>query len=137
MGIDVAADVVEDARARLGARAAVEVGDVREWLAAHDERFDVATLLNNVYYFPRGERVALYRQLRAALTDRGELLVVTMVTPGSPASAHLHLMLVSQAGHASLPREGEVERNLREAGFTSVDATRIVPGEPFVAIRAR
>ena len=60
-------------------------------------------MINNVYYFPRDERVALYRQVRGSLTDGGELVVVTMVTPGSPASAHLHLMLVSQAGHASLP----------------------------------
>jgi hypothetical protein len=62
---------------------------------------------------------------------------VTMVTPGSPASAHLNFMLISQAGDASLPADGEVERDLRRAGFTSVETTRLVPTEPFVGIRAR
>ena len=61
---------------------------------------------------------------------------MTMATPGSPASAHLHLMLVSQAGHASLPREGEVEHDLRAAGFATVAPTRLVPTEPFIGVRA-
>ena len=140
VGIDLAADVIEDARrriegARLAARATLAVDDVRTY-ASTEDRFDLVTLINNVYYFPRDERVALYRQVRGLLTDGGELVVVTMVTPGSPASAHLHLMLVSQAGHASLPRAGELEDDLRAAGFASVTTTRLVPTEPFVGLRA-
>jgi 4-hydroxy-2,2'-bipyrrole-5-carbaldehyde O-methyltransferase len=142
VGIDLAADVVAEARERLHAsaladRASVHVGEVRIWLDTTADRFELITLVNNVYYFDRAERVDLYRRMRAALTDRGELVLVTMVTPGSPASAHLHLMLVSQAGHASLPLSGEVERDLRLAGFTSVETTTLVPTEPFVGIRAR
>ena len=112
------------------------VGDARAFAASAPNRYELVTLLNNVYYFARDERVDLYRQMRDALTDGGELVVVTMVTPGSPASAHLNLMLVSQAGHASLPAPGEVERDLREAGFTSVETTHLVPTEPFVGVRA-
>ena len=141
VGIDLAPDVVAEARKRLHAsglegRARLHVGDVRVWLATVTDRFELITLLNNVYYFDRAERVDLYRRLRTALTDGGHLLVVTMVTPGSPASAHLHLMLVSQTGHASLPASGEVERDLRLAGFTSIETTALVPTEPFVGIRA-
>jgi cyclopropane fatty-acyl-phospholipid synthase-like methyltransferase len=141
-GIDIAPDVVADARERLAAaglagRATVRAGDARAWAASNPHRYDLATLLNNVYSFPRDERVDLYRQMRAALTDDGELVMVTMVTPGSPASAHLNFMLISQAGDASLPADGEVERDLLRAGFTSVETTRLVPTEPFVGIRAR
>ena len=142
VGIDLAPDVVAKARERLEAsdlagRASVHVGDVRVWLDTTTDRFDLITLLNNVYYFDRADRVDLYRRLRAALTDRGELVAVTMVTPGSPASAHLQLMLVSQAGHASLPAPGEVERDLHLAGFSSIETTRLVPTEPFIGVRAR
>ena len=142
VGIDLAPHVVAEARERLHAsglagRASVHIGDVRAWLDTTTDRFDLITLLNNVYYFDRAERVDLYRRLRAALTDRGELVAVTMVTPGSSASAHLQLMLVSQAGHASLPALGEVERDLRLAGFSSIETTHLVPTEPFIGIRAR
>jgi SAM-dependent methyltransferase len=144
-GIDLAPDVVDAARARLAAaglagRATISTGDVREFAASTAARYDLVTLINDVYYFDRDERVARYRQLREdVVADDGELVVVTMVTrvtPGSPASAHLHLMLVSQAGHASLPRDGEIERDLRAAGFATVETTRLVPTEPFVGVRA-
>jgi hypothetical protein len=46
-------------------------------------------------------------------------------------------MLVSQAGRASLPAAGDVERELHGAGFSTVEVTRLVPGEAFVGIRAR
>lgn len=141
-GIDLAADVIDDARARmdaagLGARARVATGDLRAFTRSIDECYDLVTLINNVYYFATEERLELYRQLRGSLTEDGELVVVTMLTPGSTASAHLHLMLVSQAGNASLPRDGDVERDLSAAGFVAVESTRLVPSEPFVGIRAR
>ncbi len=142
VGIDLAPDVIADARtslqeAGLGARAEFAAGDARDHLATTTDRYDVVTLINNVYYFDREERIALYRRIRSVLTASGELVAVTMVTPGSPASVHLHWMLVTQAGHASLPADGEVERDLRGVGFTTVETTRLVPGEPFVGIRAR
>ncbi len=141
-GIDLAADVVADARARLAAtdvaeRAGVVAGDARDLLADRAGTYDVVTLVNNIYYFDAATRVGLYRQVRETLTSRGELVVVTMVTPGSPASAHLDFMLVVQAGHASLPTAGEIEHDLRTAGFGTVEAVKLVPGEPFVGIRAR
>jgi SAM-dependent methyltransferase len=141
VGIDLAPDVIADARTALaaagfGARATFEAGDVRDHLATTTDRYDVVTLINNLYYFDRDERVDLYGRIRSVLTPSGELVAVTMVTPGSPAAAHLNWMLVTQAGHASLPAAGEVERDLRAAGFTTVETTQLVPGEPFVGVRA-
>ena len=140
-GIDLAADVVADARDRLAAtgvaeRAVVVAGDARDLLTDRAGTYDVVTLVNNIYYFDAATRVDLYRQVRDTLTSRGELVVVTMVTPGSPASAHLDFMLVMQARHASLPAAGEIERDLRAAGCEAGDAVKLVPGEPFVGIRA-
>jgi hypothetical protein len=75
--------------------------------------------------------------VRVVEASAGELVVVTMLSPGSPASAHLQFILVSQAGNASLPEQGELEGELRDAGFTRTETTRLVPGEPFVGLRAR
>ena len=141
-GVDIAADVVEVARARLAARglmarASLTAADLHRWQPPPKTTYGLVTLLNNVYYFPGAERIALYRRLGEFLTPGGELLIATMTTPGSIASTHLHLMLVSQSGVAGLPNPDELAQEVRDAGFTVVATDSLVPTEPFVAIRAR
>jgi 4-hydroxy-2,2'-bipyrrole-5-carbaldehyde O-methyltransferase len=141
-GIDLAADVVELSRTRLEAagtssRATLHVGDARTFDPPEGRRYDLVTLINNIYYFAPDERVALYRRLGTLLAPNGELAIVTMVWPGSIASAHLHFMLIAQAGAAALPARAEMEADLIAAGFTVVEIEGLVPTEPFVALRAR
>jgi 4-hydroxy-2,2'-bipyrrole-5-carbaldehyde O-methyltransferase len=140
-GIDLAESVVDAARAELRAdglddRIRLHTGDIRAWAPQDGVRYDLILLLNNVYYFPPGERVALYRRLGGLLGELGQLVVATQTTPGSIAAAHLNLMLASQAGAAALPREGELQADLPTAGFEITDIQSIVPTEPFVAITA-
>jgi len=141
-GIDLAADVASEAAARMNAaglseRVAVHVGDVRSWEPSSEGTFDLVTLCNNIYYFPRDDRAALYRQLGRLLAPGGMLVITTMTRPGSAASAHLHFMLCCQTGAAGLPRRGEIEVDLRDAGFAVVRARHLVPTEPFVGVTAR
>jgi SAM-dependent methyltransferase len=140
-GIDLAESVVDAARAELRAaglddRIRLHAGDIRRWAPEGGVRYDLILLLNNVYYFPPGERVALYRQLGGLLGELGQLVVATQTTPGSIAAAHLNLMLACQAGAAALPREGELLADLPAAGFEITDIQSIVPTEPFVAVTA-
>ena len=140
-GIDLAEAVVETARAELrtaglSARIRLHVGDVRHWNPGPGIRYDLILLLNNVYYFPPGERVQLYRQLGELLSGRGELVVASQTAPGSIAAAHLHFMLTCQEGAAALPSPVELSADLSSAGFDVADAQLIVPTEPFQAIRA-
>jgi SAM-dependent methyltransferase len=104
---------------------------------ADDRRYDIITLNNNIYYFDPGERVALYERLGRLLADGGELVIVTMLWPGSIASAHLHFMLIAQAGAAALPALSDLRRDLTSAGFATVEVDELVPTEPFVGLRAR
>jgi ubiquinone/menaquinone biosynthesis C-methylase UbiE len=141
-GVDVADGVITTTQRDLieagyGSRVRLHVGDVRSWLPRSGAQFDLVMLLNNIYYFERGRRQAMYRELRASLTSRGELLVVSMTTPGSVAAAHLDFMLRCQAGHASLPTLADMESDLAAAGFGSVEVTKLVPTEPFFGLRAR
>jgi SAM-dependent methyltransferase len=140
-GIDLAEAVLEEARAELrdaglGGRVTLHAGDVRRWSPPPGTRYDLVLLLNNVYYFPPGERVALYRRLGSLLRAHGQLVVASQTTPGSVAAAHLDFMLSCQAGAAALPRPGELQADLRSAGFEVRDVQPIVPAEPFVAITA-
>ncbi len=141
-GIDLASSVVARSRELLaesgfGERVDLRVGDVRPWADETGARFGLITMLNSVYYFDPAERVALYRRLGGLLIEDGELVIVTMTRPGSIASAHLHFMLSVQAGTAALPVSGAIEADLRTAGFDVQPTRRLVPQEPFVAIRAR
>jgi SAM-dependent methyltransferase len=141
-GIDLAADVIDACRLRVSGtvgaeRAELGVGDARTWAPPDDRRYDVITLNNNIYYFDPHERVALYERLGSLLTDGGELVIVTMLWPGSIASAHLHFMLIAQAGAAALPALADLQRDLAAAGFATVEVDALVPTEPFVALRAR
>lgn len=141
-GIELSPEVAAATAAGLVAdgladRARVRSGDVREMDPRTSGPFGLVTLCNNIYYFARDERLELYRQLASLLAPGGTLLVTTMTTPGSIASAHLHFMLCCQAGAAGLPRQGEIESDLAGAGLEVADAQRLVPTEPFVAIAAR
>ncbi len=141
VGIDLSPGVVGHARQELAGRglerrAELHVGDVREWIASSEAPFDLILLLNDVYYFAPEDRVALYRSLAESLVPRGSLVVVTMTVPGSIAAAHLHLMLVTQAGAAALPGVPEISSDLGEAGLEVVTDEVLVPAEPFVAVRA-
>jgi 4-hydroxy-2,2'-bipyrrole-5-carbaldehyde O-methyltransferase len=140
-GIDLAENVIATARHELdragyGSRVDLHVGDVRRWIPQSPRRFDLVMVLNNIYYFDQQKRAALYQELGELLTDRGELLIVSMLAPGSVAAAHLHFMLTCQAAPASLPARAEIERDLRTAGFEIVVNQVLVPTEPFVGLRA-
>jgi SAM-dependent methyltransferase len=140
-GIDLAEDVIEAARRDLdragyGSRVDLHVGDVRGWAPGSARRFDLVMLLNNVYYFDQPRRAALYQDMGELLTERGQLLIVSMLAPGSVAAAHLHFMLTCQAAPSSLPGRAEIEGDLATAGFRIVANEVLVPTEPFIGLRA-
>ena len=136
-GIDLAENVIVAARQELdragyGSRVRLHVGDVRRWAVEAGRRFDLVMLLNNIYYFDQQSRVGLYQDMGELLTERGQLVVVSMLAPGSVAAAHLHFMLTCQAEPASLPGRSEIESELGTAGFQVVATQVLVPTEPFV-----
>jgi 4-hydroxy-2,2'-bipyrrole-5-carbaldehyde O-methyltransferase len=138
-GADLAESVIDAARADVRAaglddRIRLHTGDIRTWDPGAS--YDLILLLNNVYYFAREERPRLYRRLGGLLRPRGQLVVASLTAPGSIAAAHLNFMLACQAGAAALPRPGELEADLADAGFEITDAQLIVPTEPFLALTA-
>jgi SAM-dependent methyltransferase len=141
-GIDLSQDVIRTARAQVRAaglqdRIRLHAADLRSWTPPDGGRYDLVLLLSNLYYFPSEQRTGLLRQLGGMLAGHGQLVVATMTVPGSVAAAHLNFMLTCQQGAAALPRPGEIEAQMRYAGFGTIRASAIVPGEPFAAIRAQ
>jgi SAM-dependent methyltransferase len=119
----------------LAERAHVDKGDVRD--RTPEAAFDLVTLHNNIYYFPVEERPALLRHLRGFLTPGGRLLLTTGCAAGSPAMQALDIWSANTRGCGRLPEVGELEAQLREAGFADVHSRRLMPGESYYAFEGR
>lgn len=139
LGIDLAPDVVALARENVRAwgladRVRIEQGDVLQRPAGGD--FDLATLHNNVYYFPVDRRTPLLEHVRRSLRPRGSLLLTTACQGGGPTTHILNLWGTLTAGCGRLPGRDELTAQLEGAGFTAVRAWRLIPMESFYAFQA-
>jgi SAM-dependent methyltransferase len=136
LGIELQPQVAEMARRNLEAwgltpRAVVESGDLRDF--SPEPIYDVATLHNNIYYFPTGERVAVLTHLRGFLKPGGRLLLTTSCRKGSIFVALLNLWGAATAGCGPLPLPTEMQAQFRQAGFQTVTAKKLYPFETFFA----
>lgn len=139
VGVELQPAVAEAARKNLRewgleGRVKVEDGDIRAKAAG--ERFDIATLYNNIYYFPVEERVALLAHVGGFLRAGGFLLLTTCCQGGSAGTEALNLWGAATRGAGRLPGEDEMVEQLRQAGFGRVRTMRLLPPERFLAFQA-
>jgi len=139
LGVELQPAVAEMARTNLRkwgleGRVKVEEGDIRT--KGFGELFDIATLYNNIYYFPVDERVALLERIGRFLRPSGFLLLTTCCQGGSVGTEALNLWGAATRGAGRLPGEDELVSQLRQAGYSKVNANNLVPGERFVAFQA-
>ena len=112
----------------------MEDGDFRA--KAPGELFDIATLYNNIYYFPVEERVMLLDHIRSLLRPGGFLLLTTFCQGGSLGAEVLNLWGAATYGAGRLPAEDELVSQLPEAGYSTVKTKNLLPGDRFVAFQA-
>lgn len=139
LGLELQPAVANVARENLrawGLEESVEVqdGDVRAKLPC--EPFDIATLYNNIYYFPVEERVALLQQIGSFLKPGGFLLLTTCCQGGSLGVEALNLWGAATRGAGRLPSEKELVGQLRQAGYGTVRTRNLLPGDRFLAFQA-
>ena len=139
LGLELQTEVAEMARKNLRSwglesRVKVERGDIREKVG--DELFDIATLYNNIYYFPVEERVRLLEHIGSFLRPGGFLVLTTLCQGGSLGAEALNLWGAATRGAGRLPGEDELLKQLREAGYGSVEPKNLVPGDRYLAFQA-
>lgn len=140
-GVELQPKVAEAAAKNLAAwgvegRVSVAAGDVRG--LAPDERYDVVTLHNNIYYFEEAARTEVLRGLLARLVPGGTLLVTTACRGGSAAIAMLNLWGAMTQGCGRLPTSEELSAQLRDAGAVEVRAHHVgAPVQSFWAFTAK
>jgi len=139
VGVELQPAVAEIARTNLRSwglesRVKIEVGDIRE--RPPEVSFDIATLYSNIYYFPVEERAALLAHIGRFLKQGGFLLLTTLCRGGSVAAEALNLWGAATSGAGRLPDEQELILQLRQAGYSVVKTTNLIPGDRFVAFLA-
>ncbi len=136
VGVELQSEVADAARRRLADwgladRVEVRAGDIRSQTPRPE--FEVATLHNNIYYFPTMARPGLLAFLRRFLKPGGRLLVTTGCRGGGLPMAVFNLWGAATAGCGPLPEPEEMAAHLSEAGFISVEARKLYPFEAFYA----
>ena len=138
LGMELQPAVAEMARTNLRSwglegRIKVEDGDFRA--KSYGEEFDIATLYNNIYYFPVEDRVALFERV-SFLRPGGFLLLTTCCQGGSLGVEALNLWGAATNGAGRLPAEEELVNQLRQAGYSTIKIRNLIPGDRFVSFQA-
>jgi SAM-dependent methyltransferase len=139
LGLEMQPNVAEAARRNitkwgLSERVRIETGDIREKVP--DERYDIVTLYNNIYYFPVKDRVSLLRHVKGFVNPGGFLLLTTCCQGGSLGVEVLNLWGAATATGGRLPKRDEMVGQLQDAGYKNVKTIRLMPGEAFCAFKA-
>jgi len=139
LGLELQPNVAELARSNiqqwgLDSRVAIEVDDIRHRPATPE--FDIVTLYNNIYYFPVEERVSLLAHLNKFIKPGGFLLLTTCCQGSNLGMEVLNLWGAATATCGRLPSVAEMQRQLSEAGYGSIDTIGLIPGDSFYAFRA-
>ncbi len=136
VGVELQPEVAEAARRNLeawglGQRAEIQVGDIRS--STPEALFDVVTLHNNIYYFPRESRPGLLAFLRGFLKPGGRLVLTTGCQGGSLIMAVLNLWGAATEGCGALPSPQEMVAHLRQGGFTAIRSVKLYPFDQYYA----
>lgn len=139
LGLELQPEVADIARRNirhwnLQDRVTVETGDIRTRIPAPE--FDIATLYNNIYYFPVAERAALLAHVRKFIRPGGFLLLTTCCQGGNLGMELLNLWGAATATGGRLPYVDEMVSQLHDAGYADVQAISLIPGDRFYAFRA-
>ena len=116
----------------------VLTGDLRQPPATLGGPFDLALLVNALYYFPPEERMAVLQDFRQHLAPNGALvLVCSFQGKGrNVLAANLNLATCSMHGCWPLPDLDETQAQLRQAGFTRLRVARLMPSSTLFGILA-
>jgi protein-L-isoaspartate O-methyltransferase len=115
-------------------RVTIEHCDVKNY--SNNQKFDLITLHQNIYYFPVTDRVVLAKHLIDYLKPGGQVLLTTIGQGGGPGMQALNIWVSTTAGYGSLPYPDQLCQQFKDAGFAEIKTKRLIPFESFWAFVA-
>ncbi len=137
-GIELQAPVVDFARKnaiiwQIDDRVNIEHIDIRQYQT--DQKFDIVTFFNLIYYFPENERTALLRNIGRLIHTNGKLILTTLCPANDPSIQLMNLWSSMTEGFGPLPFPDDVCNQLKAAGFDDVQFEQLIPA--FYLFKAR
>ena len=111
---------------QINGQAAIEHIDIRSYKT--EEKFDIITFFNLIYYFPVEERTDLLIHLGTLLNSSGQLVLTTLCPMNDPSIQLMNLWASMTEGCGPLPSPGQVCDQLNSAGFHKVSSEKLIPG---------
>jgi SAM-dependent methyltransferase len=104
-------------------RVTIQHIDIRQYQT--DEKFDIVTFFNLIYYFPENERTDLFRNIGSLLNTGGQLILTTLCQANDPSIQIMNLWSSMTDGCGPLPDPGSVCDQLIDAGFDEVQFEKL------------
>jgi SAM-dependent methyltransferase len=107
-------------------RVTIESMDIRNYKS--EEKYNIITFYNLIYYFPVNERINILRHLSGFLHPDGQLILTTLCPVNDPSIQLMNLWASMTDGCGPLPYPENVFEQLKEAGLDEVQFEQLIPG---------
>lgn len=114
-------------------RVKIQAKDIRDYTS--ENKYDIITFFNLIYYFPVAERIDVLRKLKGLVRPGGQVALTTLCPINEPSIQLMNLWSSMTEGCGPLPNPEEIIDQFREAGFSKFQVVKLMPG--FFLFKAR
>ncbi len=107
-------------------RVKIEANDIRDYTS--ENKYDIITFFNLIYYFPIDERIDVLRKLKGLMGPGGLVALTTLCLINEPSIQLMNLWSSMTDGCGPLPNLEQIIDQCREAGFSKIQVEKLMPG---------
>jgi 2-polyprenyl-3-methyl-5-hydroxy-6-metoxy-1,4-benzoquinol methylase len=107
-------------------RVEIVAKDIRDYNC--ENKYDIITFFNLIYYFPVKERIDVIRKLKGLVRPSGQLVLTTLCPINEPSIQLMNLWSSMTEGFGPLPTPKEIICLFKEAGFSKFQDKKLMPG---------
>ena len=107
-------------------RVEIVAKDIRDYNC--ENKYDIITFFNLIYYFPVNERIDVLRKLKGLVRPGGQLVLTTLCPINEPSIQLMNLWSSMTEGCGPLPTPEEIYGLFKEAGFSEFQDKKLMPG---------
>jgi len=107
-------------------RVKIKANDIRDYTS--ENKYDIITFFNLIYYFPVEERIDVLRKLKGLVRPGGQVALTTLCPINEPSIQLMNLWSSMTDGCGPLPNPEQIIDQCREAGFSKFQVKKLMPG---------